>query len=139
MASARRGKNVAVNELLAAEPYRFDFFQAVRVLEALARRGENGERKRQPVGGDHAPQDEVVRFRAHVSHRFPAGGIQDLRLPKSDDDLFEMTVSFLGAIGPSGALPQHYTQLVIDRVRQKDTSLRDFLDLFHHRLISHYY
>src|SRR5690606_25174027 len=51
----------------------------------------------------------------------------------------EMAVAFLGLTGPAGALPQHYTQTIIDRVRQKDHSLRDFLDLFNHRSISLFY
>src|SRR5207237_4731963 len=32
-----------------------------------------------------------------------------------------------------------YTEMVIDRIRQKDTALRDFLDMFHHRMISLFY
>ena len=36
-------------------------------------------------------------------------------------------------------LPHHYTELLIQRIRERDDSLRDFLDLFHHRLISLFY
>jgi type VI secretion system protein ImpH len=53
--------------------------------------------------------------------------------------LIRMVVTFIGLYGPQGVLPQHYTQLVIDRVRKKDTALRDFLDAFNHRIISLFY
>jgi type VI secretion system protein ImpH len=51
----------------------------------------------------------------------------------------EMVVSFFGVTGPSGVLPYHYTALLLRRIRDKDYSLRDFLDLFHHRAISLFY
>jgi type VI secretion system protein ImpH len=36
-------------------------------------------------------------------------------------------------------LPQWYTQLILARDREKDNTLADFLDLFHHRLITLFY
>jgi hypothetical protein len=39
-----------------------------------------------------------------------------------------MRVNFMGVIGPQGLLPIYYTELVIDRLRAKDRTLRDFLD-----------
>jgi type VI secretion system protein ImpH len=50
-----------------------------------------------------------------------------------------MTTSFLGLTGPQGVLPQHYTALLIERVRGKDYALRDFLDIFNHRALSLFY
>ena len=51
----------------------------------------------------------------------------------------EMTVTFLGVAGTGGILPWHYTQSLIDQAREKDFGLRDFLDLFNHRLIANFY
>jgi type VI secretion system protein ImpH len=147
MAAQSRGTSPAVSRQLADEPYRFAFFQAVRVLEHLAR-----ERLRAglgpehlPIGSDNPPQRETVRLRALPAHTFPPAEVVSLKLhesPPSADvaaPLAEMVVSFLGLTGPSGVLPHHYTQLLIDRIRQKDFALRDFLDLFHHRAISLFY
>jgi type VI secretion system protein ImpH len=46
----------------------------------------------------------------------------------------------LGMLGPNGPLPLHYTELVRERVATKqDHTLANFLDLFHHRALSHQY
>jgi type VI secretion system protein ImpH len=51
-----------------------------------------------------------------------------------------MTVTFLGLTGASGVLPRHYTELLLRLEREaKGTekhALREWLDLFNHRLIS---
>jgi type VI secretion system protein ImpH len=54
-----------------------------------------------------------------------------------------VTVSFLGLTGPSGVLPRHYTEILLRQEREAKGSekhaLRDWLDLFNHRLISLFY
>ena len=41
--------------------------------------------------------------------------------------------------GPTGPMPRHYTVLILERQRHKDFGLRDFLDIFNHRLLSLFY
>jgi type VI secretion system protein ImpH len=126
----------AVGRRLFAAPYEFDFFQAVRVLERMFR-------GRKAVGRRAPPADEVVRFRAHQSIAFPPSAITELLPPDAAVPVPLMTVTFLGLTGPSGALPAHYTQLVMDLHRDvrgpERRSLRDWLDLFNHRFISLFY
>jgi len=148
-----------VSTRLLREPYRFDFFQAVRLAERMARErqlpspvaGEGqGVRGGRPVGYEGSPREEAVRFRALPSLSFPPSAVHEVRKPQTsevsptsevsvapDEPLpLEMVVTFMGLTGPQGVLPHHYTSLVINRVRKRDFALRDFLDLFNHRAIS---
>lgn len=143
MASTGRGTGTSIVDRIIAAPYRYDWFQAVRLLRLhaveQAKRGTG--RPLHDVGQDYGPDEEIVRFRALVSHSFPPSAIQSVRRRSDAEspDAVEMVVAFMGLTGPSGVLPQHYTQLVIDRVRRKDYSLRDYFDIFNHRVISLFY
>ncbi|MGQ9575804.1 MAG: type VI secretion system baseplate subunit TssG [Thermoguttaceae bacterium] len=134
----------SVAEQLQQEAWRFDFFQAVRLLESIARQqGRQGGDRPEPVGHEARPDREVVRFRALASLSFPAGSVAGFR-PASDRAEGrgappELLVACMGLFGPSGVLPPHYTCLLIQRIREKDYSLRDFLDLFNHRTLSLFY
>jgi type VI secretion system protein ImpH len=121
----------ALDRELVDQAHSFRFFQAVRLLERL-----HPERTR--VGHFGHPADEVVRFGANPDLSFPAGEIQEL-LRSSEDGAWNMTVNFMGLVGHMGVLPHHYSTLVIERTRNRDRALRDFLDLFHHRLVSLFY
>ncbi len=135
MATARRELDPDLNRAtlrrqLETAPYAVQFFQAVRLLTQLYP-------ERQPVGRFANPDQEVVRFGAHPSTSFPASEIQSLDLSAGPPP--RMEVNFMGLTGPQGALPFPYTELIMERVRARDLVLRDFLDLFNHRLISLFY
>ncbi|MEP6923199.1 MAG: type VI secretion system baseplate subunit TssG [Pyrinomonadaceae bacterium] len=121
-----------LNQEFFDAPYEFRFFQAVRLLERMYP-------ERSSVGRDNLPGTEVVRFRSLPTLRFPASEVYELR-ETSDDftDLrkVEMFVNFMGMVGAVGVLPSHYTELVVERVRYRDETLWDFLDIFTHRAIS---
>lgn len=146
MATAGGRDGAPLKQQLLEEAQKFDFFQAVRLLERLAREeADDGAAWDKPVGHDHDPKKEAIRFRAYPSHRFPAAEVREINEhPKSAagepiGSAREMTVAFMGLTGPCGVLPPHYTSLLIERIRAKDYALRDFFDLFNHRTISLFY
>ena len=118
-------------ELVREQIERFEFVQAVRLLEHLAP-------ERAPVGFDHDPLEEVVRFRSDVSLVFPQSDVQRFE-PAEEGAPPRVTVNFMGVATPAsfGSLPQRYAETILEVERdQKNAALRDFLDLFNHRLVS---
>lgn len=133
MAAEGRRSLPTLEETLDKEAYRFEFFQAVRLLERLLPR-------RAPVGRhDSTPGGEAVRFRTRPTLQFPASQVYEVTRTPEDEAPPEMSVAFMGLTGPSGVLPTHLTELVAERARAKDTGLWDFLDLFSHRMVSLFY
>ena len=132
MASQSRRADPPLEQILFEEGYRFDFFQAVRVLERL-------HPDRHSVGRDGIPSKEVVRFRSHLSLTFPPSSVHEIIRSLDETEPAEMVVAFMGLTGPMGVLPRHYTELLLERVRHKDFALRDFFDIINHRVISLFY
>jgi type VI secretion system protein ImpH len=116
---------------LLDDPRAFDFFQAVSLLEQL-------RPERAPVGQFGDPSDEVVRFSTPTSVAFPPTEIAALEDGKNDDPA-QMTVAFMGLTGPQGMLPLDYSLYAANRVRAGDRSMKEFLGLFDHRVISLFY
>jgi type VI secretion system protein ImpH len=108
----------------------FDFFQAVRTLERL-------HPNREGPGHFVDPDREVVRFSVNPSIAFPPTEIHALQL--AQDGPARLSVNFFGLTGPQAVLPYEYSLLVSERLRARDAALSEFLDLFHHRLISLFY
>lgn len=119
-----------IEEILREDPCSFQFFQAVTLLQRL-RQG------RQPVGRFSNPEEEAVHFRVNTSLAFPASQIQAIDWPESAPP--SMTVNFMGLTGPQGVLPYAYSEFILERLRAKDPTLVDFLDIFNHRMISFFH
>lgn len=133
MAGSGWRKDRALIEQLYAESYRFDFFQAVRLLESLAdaRSSELGE-------GAYAER-EAVNFRSSLSAVFPASELDQLAPGDVAAAPPEMTVNFFGLGGAFGPMPRPFSERVLTQARRRDTAARDFLDIFNHRLVSLFY
>ena len=129
MAGQGWGTSGSVARLLFDEGWRFDFHQAVRLLERMAAEAV-------PVGEGTEPGREAVRFSSRVSFEFPASEVHELALPAVQGEPARMTVNVLGLAGALGPLPAPFSELLLERVWAKDPAFRDFLDIFNHRLIS---
>ncbi len=136
MAASGRRPPASLIEELRASPERFDFFQAVRIVERAALAAARDPRFAKPgrVGFDSDPRGEILFLRAVLELGFPATEVTAFDEP--EDQRPELTVAVMGLNGPSGVLPGHYSQLVMETLREKNTALRDFLDLFNHRALS---
>jgi len=95
------------------------------------------EPERELVGGFSTPRREIARFGANTDYAFPASQIAGLEWPEDSPPF--LRVNFMGLMGPQGLLPLYYSALIRERVRARDTALRDFLDVFNHRAISLFY
>ena len=122
-------------------PYRFEFFQAVRMLELwYARAG---------VAGNTV--SERLRFSNTLSLAFPPSEIESIapisgeleeegRLDATRTDQVRITPAFLGMLGAQGALPLHYSErFALREMEDRDRAPRAFLDIFSNRSVALFY
>lgn len=126
---------------LLASPQRVGFYRAVELLERATpnavRVGDTG-----PVGR------EAIRFRHDPSLAFSASDVTNIvvRRRKVDDvahganeePYYEVTTTFLGLTGTVSPLPTYFVEDVIHEDADHPAQ-REFLDLFHHRVLSLFY
>jgi type VI secretion system protein ImpH len=117
---------------LAAAPYRFDFYQALRRLECLYRE--------QPRWGEALrPGDERVRLGQDPELSFAPAPLSAMEYGV-DGHPPRLQVRLFGLLGPNGPLPLHITEYARERLRNaSDPTLSRFLDIFHHRFIALFY
>lgn len=145
MAAKSRRSAPSLIEDLRARPYRYDFYQAVRMAELMRGAGADPDSPAVPVGEGADPRKEAVRFSSDPSLAFPPSAIKSYapanpdhtgppETPPAHPD--RMTVRFMGLAGAMGPLPRAFTERLLRRLQQKDTAWQAFLDIFNHRLIS---
>lgn len=114
------------------EPWSFNFFAAVRRIEAMYS-DLRGFGRTQTVGED------PLRFSQEPSLAFAPCTLSEFRYAtdKAPQRLF---VHFMGMLGPNGPLPLHLTEYARERERiHKDPTFARFLDVFNHRAVSLFY
>ena len=147
MHTEKRRFEPGVIERLFAEPHRFEYFQAVRMLELWLKR--NGV----PHEGAVA---NFLRFQNSVSLNFPASQIEALQpeprnvardarslgeaLRRAELKYIRVTPAFMGMLGMTGSLPAHYTErIAAQQLYDKDDGPRAFLDTFSNRALALFY
>ena len=147
MFATQRRFKPAVIERLFETPYRFEYFQAVRMLELWLRR--HGDIKDGAVAN-------FLRFQNSTSLAFPASEIEALHteprelsrdavslgaaLKSAKLKYIRLTPTFMGLLGGNGALPAHYTERIAAHVMyDKDEGPRAFLDTFSNRSLALFY
>jgi type VI secretion system protein ImpH len=154
MLTKKRRREPAVIERLFREPYRFEYFQAMRLLERWTQRhGPLRGARTSPAPG---VLRDLLRFENSTSLVFPASQLQALDTEPANLDLdaaqlgdalrsglltkVRITPAFMGLLGGGGALPVHYTERVADhQSRHKDDGPRAFLDTFSNRSLTLFY
>src|ERR1700730_19422303 len=125
----RQTQNSLASEM-ALQPHAFNFFQAVRRLEAEYRGWPR-------VGYSVRLAEDFLRFCQVPSLSFAPSSLESV---KEAEGAIRMFVNFLGMFGPNGPLPQHLTDSARDRLRNAhDPTLVRFMDVFHHRMLSFFY
>ncbi|NYE64073.1 type VI secretion system protein ImpH [Duganella sp. 1224] len=111
MPTSQRHTRAGVIDQLLAAPQRYEFFQAVRLVEQWRPRS--------------------ARFRNRLAMRFPPSDIENI---SADDDAVRLTPAFIGMLGSQGVLPSHYSERIGRHEKDhNDGGPRAFLDLLSHR------
>lgn len=117
---------------IAASPHRYDFFQALRLIDA-----RHADKPR--LGTARRPVDEPVRLGQAADLAFASASIAAVDLADRSGRP-RLEVLFFGLFGPNGPLPLHMTAYARERKLHKgDETLLRFADLFHHRLLLLFY
>lgn len=112
---------------LADEAHSYNFYQAVSLLAQLQKRNQ-----------DQSCGEEPLRFVSTPTLSFPASAIQRVDLAEGTQPA-EVAVNFMGLTGPSGVLPRHYTEKVMQVERdcsgENRSTIRAWFDMFTSRFI----
>ncbi|NSL57086.1 type VI secretion system baseplate subunit TssG [Uliginosibacterium aquaticum] len=151
MPTPQRRPDAGVIERLREAPYKFEFFQAVRLLATHFRQEHNeapsriiGERIRfgNSLNIGFAPSEiEALDFDYQEAQPEAPAWPAEATLPASEGIIAaRLTPSFIGLTGNNGTLPRGYTEDLIEReLRKRDKGARAFLDIFSNRAVALFY
>ena len=113
------------------EGYFYDFFQVVRLLEQRFVGA--------PAPGTSSEFDaEPIRFRPHAGLVFPATDVRNIERLPGERERVRLTLTFHGLYGVDSPLPVYFYD-ALAREPGRTKAMRDFLDMFNHRLYALFY
>ncbi|WP_299604733.1 type VI secretion system baseplate subunit TssG [uncultured Tateyamaria sp.] len=130
MASQKRtaGPDLTRLAALIEAPEKFNFFQALRLIEAVHQDGPR-------LGMSSRPSEDPVRLAQAADLAFPPSTIKSFT--EDEAGVPKLTQLAFGLFGPNGPLPLHMTEFARDRQRNMDDpTMVAFADMFHHRMLS---
>ena len=113
---------------LTADACRFDFVQALSLLELLCPDAA-------PPGEAGPLESESLRMRSHPGLGFPASDLHAIVRRNHPRERFEVVLHFMGLTGVSSPLPSYFQEPIVKQA-EGGTALRDFLGMFEHRIYS---
>jgi type VI secretion system protein ImpH len=123
--------NSLIDEL-AKRPFAFDFYQAVRLLQA-----QYSDFPR--IGYSQSVAQDPFRFAQKPTLAFPPATLEGVT-QGAHQSVPRLWTTFFGLFGPNGPLPLHLTEYAREReLHSGDRTLSAFLNVFHHRLISFFF
>ena len=148
MPTTQRRAQAGLIDRLITQPYRFHFFQAVRLIERWLQRDAASHGKK---------LETVLRCKNSVALGFPSSQIEALaidadfpEIPATSDGPIaapvgclrrvRLTPAFMGFLGVHGVLPYDYTATIAAQVAfEKNHAGRAFFDNFSHRMMVLFY
>ena len=118
--------------VLQKDARRFSFYRLVYLLERTFP-------KAPPVGQLGPVSEERVRLRPDVSLIFASCDVAEAGMTKYPDGVERMRVTnaFMGLYGSSSPMPPYYVEkIALDDYQGGPQPIREFLDVFHHRLLA---
>lgn len=127
----QQSDNIELLSSLQQEPYKYGFYAALRQLECWYK-------DKPRIGYSVKPADDAVRFGQMPSLQFAPSTL--VSFDAKGGRIAKLKVYFFGVFGPNGSLPLHLTEFARSRIRNfKDDTFAEFVDIFHHRLLSLFY
>lgn len=111
------------NQLIQTNPWDYSLHQLLSIIEKQhSHKAEFGCGKK--------PEDEAAQLKAYCSFSSPSSDCIEY---KEENNKSSLKINHTSLVGINGILPQRYSEIILNKEKDKNFSIIDFLDIFHHR------